>query len=443
MKIAKLVLGFWFLVCNLEGYTQILFPKLDTITGKKGYVDSMGRIKINYIFEQASAFEQNVALVSQNYEILAIDTTGNRKTCFKEFLENNSKSKLTVIELISHYGVVDSSGMLLTAWFEEIGEFHDSIAKVTVNGKVGYVNNDYNYIIEPIFDTGSEFQEGTATVSVDNKYAFINSKNQLITDFEYDDAFPFSDSLALIKLNDKFGFINFEKKVIIEVKYNEALSFSEDLAAVKIDSLWGYINKKNQVVIPFKYYKANQFKNGIAKVYLNQMTSCDIDKQGNQLDNSEYNLSFEELINEMQKEFDDYRDNKKYEFYNGLALQEKAGKFGYIDVNENIIIPCKYEKASRFSESYAAVCINHKFGFIDKSDNEIIKFQYQDAVSFSESLAKVQLNNKWGFIDKTGITVIPFEYEQAVSFKNGKARVKKNDKWFWIDKTGKCVKDCN
>src|SRR5690606_2953533 len=99
-------------------------------------------------------------------------------------------------------------------------------------------------------------------------------------------------------------------------------------------------------------------------------------------------------------------------------LNEK--KWGYKDETGAIIIPPKYDWASKFSEGLALVELNRKSGFIDKTGAVIIPLEYDAVASFSEGLASVSIGGyfggKWGFIDKTGKVIIPIEYNGVYSF---------------------------
>lgn len=77
-----------------------------------------------------------------------------------------------------------------------------------------------------------------------------------------------------------------------------------------------------------------------------------------------------------------------------------------------------------------------KWGFIDKDSTVIIPCMYDSIQDFSEELAAVMLNGKWGFIDKTGKEAIPCKYDAADSFHEGAAKVKFEEREFNIDKTG-------
>lgn len=148
-------------------------------------------------------------------------------------------------------------------------------------------------------------------------------------------------------------------------------------------------------------------------------------------------------------------------FHEGMSLIEKNGKYGFIDINGNILCPCIYDsectdpflrRSARFQyldtmsdflrgplsfhEGLARVSKYGKYGFIDKSGREVIKCIYDDASYFSEGLTCVKLNGKYGFIDKSGKEIISPTYTTAGNFFDGLAPVDSNK---IIDKSGRVI----
>lgn len=136
----------------------------------------------------------------------------------------------------------------------------------------------------------------------------------------------------------------------------------------------------------------------------------------------------------------------KYEgswpFSHGLAAVQFNDKWGLVDKNGHEVISHKYDWIGSFSGNLAGFCLNKKWGFVDITGREVINAKYDDTWGFSEGLAPVKLNGKWGFIDTTGREVIPLKYKDIISgFKNGKARVRLNRKWGFVDKAGNFTPD--
>lgn len=117
-------------------------------------------------------------------------------------------------------------------------------------------------------------------------------------------------------------------------------------------------------------------------------------------------------------------------------------RYGFIDLQGKLAIPCQFENAEGFSEGLAAVYQNGRWGFIDLQGKLVIPYQFEGVGWFSEGLAAVSQNGRWGFIDPQGKLVIPYQFEEVWNFSNGLAMVSRNDKWGVIDSQGKMVIPC-
>lgn len=82
-------------------------------------------------------------------------------------------------------------------------------------------------------------------------------------------------------------------------------------------------------------------------------------------------------------------------FSEGRALAIVAPRrYGYIDVTGRVVVEGKYRWAAHFSEGRALVHAGGSAGFIDFNDNEVIPLIYDAGVGFREGLAAVQKGGK-------------------------------------------------
>lgn len=72
--------------------------------------------------------------------------------------------------------------------------------------------------------------------------------------------------------------------------------------------------------------------------------------------------------------------------------------------NENELIPVR---------------IGEKFGYINLNGEVVIPAQFDGAIWFCEGLARVEMNEKYGFINEQGDIVIPCRFETADNFRGG------------------------
>ena len=123
-----------------------------------------------------------------------------------------------------------------------------------------------------------------------------------------------------------------------------------------------------------------------------------------------------------------------------LAAVAHGGKWGFIDMRGNFVIPPKYVGARDFKNGLAGVAIEdpYKYGFIDKTGTMVIPERYDGVLlGFNEGMALVvDKNGRIGYIDKLGNYIIKPTYEQAREFSGGVAPVKAQNRWGIIDTKG-------
>ena len=126
-----------------------------------------------------------------------------------------------------------------------------------------------------------------------------------------------------------------------------------------------------------------------------------------------------------------------------LAYQNDIKKYGYIDVEGNMVIEPQYEKAYVFSNGLARVGEEDKYGFIDMSGRMAIAPEYDYAQDFSDGMAVVRKDNIECYIDLNG--TVAFNSRRAFNgpFYDGLAKIYTGTdyrkKHGFIDKTGKYV----
>ena len=120
--------------------------------------------------------------------------------------------------------------------------------------------------------------------------------------------------------------------------------------------------------------------------------------------------------------------------------------WGYIDTAGNIVIPCEYVYAERFSEGLAQVWTKDGSGFIDRHGEMVFSgpwlVDYTEN-GFTDGVAMV-CDEDWlhGFIDREGNTVIPCEWEYLTYFSDGMALCGQNGLYGFIRRDGEPVVPC-
>ncbi len=131
-----------------------------------------------------------------------------------------------------------------------------------------------------------------------------------------------------------------------------------------INNKVGFVNKDNdkQILIPFEYEVGNEDE------VLDNVAKYDIV--------TDYET--ESVSEVMSIDKDTLLMNV---YFQHLLPVKKNGKYGFINANNNTVIPFEYEEADRFRQldttSFAIVKKNGKYGVIDLNNKIILNFDYE------------------------------------------------------------------
>lgn len=117
-----------------------------------------------------------------------------------------------------------------------------------------------------------------------------------------------------------------------------------------------------------------------------------------------------------------------------------SGKYGFVDIDGNVVIDPIYTWADTFRDGMAPVGLDDKYGFVDSTGQTRVAIAY-DMVSafFSEGFAGVREKELWGFVSDQGCGLGNAEYTAVRHFTEGKAAVERGGVWGYIDRCGQNV----
>ncbi len=320
---------------------------------------------------------------------------------------------------------------------------------ISKNGKYGFINEEGQALIAPVFEKVSEFNEGLAwaVIERDGQWVsgFIDEAGDwaIAPDFSgygwsLNETSLFSGGLAPIQAaNKKMMFINKMGEPICEPVYDKAYIFSEGRALVAKDGLYGYVDEQGKQVIDCKYgvdraFEENsRFSQGLAAVRF------DIGEEGI---NTENNFGYIDKSGEVVFKPEDYFANA---FSEGFAMVKDRFDYYFINLNGEMPFELKTQVASKFSEGFCDIYDEETecFGFIDTNGDWAIEPKFKSSLRFTEGLACVQRMGVkgHGYVNKKGAFVIPEQFEIALPFKNGLAYVKHKGQFGYINQSGEFV----
>jgi hypothetical protein len=127
-------------------------------------------------------------------------------------------------------------------------------------------------------------------------------------------------------------------------------------------------------------------------------------------------------------------------------VQNKAGKFGFVNEKGTEVIKCTYDNATSFRHGYSVIEIKkdeyHSYsGLIDSTGKITIQPQYTVLQVFDNNMitAAKELDSKQGVMDATGKIIVPFDYEWLTQIYKGLIVAKKDGKSGIIDLSNNVV----
>lgn len=306
-----------------------------------------------------------------------------------------------------------------------------------LSGKVEFINRNGETIVKTRYtDSLEQFSEGLLAICLDEKWGFIDSRGNEVAELQFEDAEYFSEGKAPVILNGKLCYINTSGEIITQTDFGTGpfglglhkAKYSEGFAVVKVDSKYAYIDNTQKLAFGTVFDWAFPFSNGYAII-----------KKEKEKNSFEGILKTDGSLLIEPVEFVGLRYPAE-----GLIpfVKEELGKWGYIDYDQNIIIPPQFGKAYGFENGQAIVSIKeyHLWAIIDSNGKILKKLKCDELSGFSEGLALFSSNRLHGYYDREFNTVIAARFNSSYDFHKGLAYVTEGAYHGYIDKQGEYIR---
>lgn len=373
---------------------------------------------------------------------------------------------------------------------EELSNGRRQVSKDGIH--YGYINNRNEIVIKPEYTFYGFTSSNLLIVQrvTDAKWEIIDGKGNRLTQYEYDDYdYNFDTDQIILERNGKFGIVNKDELTSVLPFNYDYLSFGDNGAILaQKNDLWGFIDNKGRTLVPFIYKRLKSIsKDSNAFLKDNEWTILDnsgkkptlntfdeiikdefpqthiarkgkyygiIDRWGNIMEDFIYdkikrnqNVDFEtcrngkwgvismplfgggRLVTTLPCEYDTISPNIGEQKALSFDLFiKKNEKWGVINSNYIVEIPCEYDSLSSISTDKFSGYITYKegkYGMIDtsKDTTEIVLHNEYDKVEkikrtnnwwYKEIFLKISKNSKWGLLNSDNKLAIACEYDQLI-----------------------------
>ncbi len=361
------------------------------------------------------------------------------------------------IQLFDKWGILDKNyNPILPCIYDNIYYYYDSMIVVIRDYKIGFLDKNLKEIIPCKYDDSRIVDESRAWVAKEDKWGLIDKNGGVIIPFIYDYVRKAENGIIWVVKDDKWGLIDESGKQLLPFIYDKVGPISMGKVWVKNENLNAIINLKGDLIQNCNYEGITGLEYAHAIVSDGNGKCGIIDDSYNEIIPLKYDsirLQPEGYIYELTDESG--MVESKYVSYDGDTImtesqycgrwsEEEASEFYRLENERKDRLKDKYDSIWQFSEGLSRVRKDGKYGFIDANDNVIIPLIYSVAKNFSEGLAAVKEGDKYGYINQKGELVIDCQFNDATNFCNGYGNVRMSNKKLWgaINQEGKLVIDC-
>lgn len=249
-----------------------LFPVF--LNGKWGFIDAMGRLRVEPQFDEAKTSSNGMAAFRQgrNWGFISVQNPSQRIAASFDFVGDFSQEGLALARAEGgQYGYINASGeWTISPTFELATSFTEGLAAVRQDGLWGYIDQTGTQVIDFAYSSAGTFAEGLAAVEGPNGWEYINQQGNsaIRLSFQISFAGTFAEGLAPIQTTEGWGYINTAGALVIPIQFEQAESFSLGYAQVMDDNRFGYINATGELAVEYQFDEARPFRESAAAVRL-------------------------------------------------------------------------------------------------------------------------------------------------------------------------------
>lgn len=193
-----------------------------------GFIDQTGKVVIPFEYPDCTNFDSNgIAIMNdEDFNDQAIDTMGRVVIPFCYSISGFNKGLYAVKKTRDDfYVLVDSKNNIRRStkytWLTCSSD-NLKIWRIIENGKIGYIDENFNVVIKCIYEDGSIYYTDLIPVKLNGKWGVVDLKGKVVIPFEYDKitnynvkkGYPF-----IAEKNDLKYEINSEGKVLNKIGF--------------------------------------------------------------------------------------------------------------------------------------------------------------------------------------------------------------------------------
>lgn len=302
--------------------------------------------------------KEYIIITKKNSNESLVDKDGNTiiDANYKQIIQTPYPEIFIVKDELDNYFYLNIETDKQFGPFTQYYNFYNDLSLVNQNGGWGFIDKNFEIVVPFKFSFGKpKVKQNIKIMKIYNqKWLAFGMDNNPITRL-YDYIWNPYKGYIKVKNKNKYGILNLYGDEVLPVKHKDIKFFTEDGSYVRVcdkKNKWRIVNLKTKEKFDQKYDWIGSMKSGLAPVSI-------------------------------------------------------RGKYAYIDIYGDVIIPFIYDYASSFNYGYALVIEGKDWYFIN-SGGESTYGPFEYAYPFNENgYAVIKTNNKYGLLDISGNYKIP------------------------------------
>lgn len=374
---------------------QILLPyKQDELYG---WMTDQGEIVSVADFESLNLYKEGLAQASRFGKIGFVDKNNRVVIPFEYDEATDFEDGRSIVEKRGKVGIIDRTGKLIfDVVFEDIGTYSEGMVFAKKDSLFGYYDKFGNQLITERFNEAFSFQNGIAQVVFGEYENFVDRLGNLIFPIKYERITKLSPNLFSFQEGDYFGLMNLKSTIIQPPKYDEISTISEGKIAFSLNGKVGYFDENGtQILAPIYDARPNisnfaNFTGGYARAILRNKWGI-IDQSGKWVVQASYS-SLGEISD--------------------LVAFKKELLWGYINLNNKIVVEPTYDEARSFDNEVAIVSFNNRFGILDIHGTIVLPIIFDYVNKLNDQLYYSKIGDKLTLLFKDGTPLSTDTYKQ-------------------------------
>ncbi len=433
-------------------YNDELMPVKGKDSGKFGYINTEGVLKVPLEYEYASSFCDGVAIVRQSEKYGLIDTQNQIVVpIIYEGIRRPNGNRYPVVKG-KLYGLMDSDGQLLMDYkYSDLSFLKNDGLKVQTNFGYKYLDPVDFKESKKVYEALVSFSSDIVKYRSEGHWGLMNSKGKVIVQNIYTRINSLTKGAAIVRAaNKKYGLINEEGSIVIPVEYDEMKDHRLFISAKKNDGYYFYDHTGNRIL---KDNNGPIKKIGPCDLFLNTSVDSLFSLQylngeavfDDVLFQQIRTVSNNSLLAKTNEAWCYYPLDKSkpigpferaQAFYDDKAIvQSKSGKYCIIN-GEGKTLTEEYDEIKKQSNTYVFKK-KGRWGISSDFKNISVTYNKLRMVDYNSQVFEVKSGEKYGLV-RDGKIILPIEYDKIKGdfAYGGLLEVWKNDELSVVNNSG-------